>query len=48
MIEEWQLAAGGRFRSQIFEGGHFYWGKDASPLLHEISADLVDSFDELA
>ena len=46
-IAEWGRATVGGFRSHVFGGGHFYWVSDPAPLLHEVSADLADSFPQL-
>ena len=46
-IESWEEVTAGRFRSRMFEGGHFYWLDDPAPLLEEIRTDLVRSFPEL-
>jgi medium-chain acyl-[acyl-carrier-protein] hydrolase len=46
-IEGWERATSGRFRSHLFDGGHFFWLTDPAPLLREVSADLVASFADL-
>ena len=47
-IEDWEDVTSGRFRAQVFEGGHFYWLDDPAPLLRRRSAPTSsDSFPEL-
>jgi medium-chain acyl-[acyl-carrier-protein] hydrolase len=46
-VDEWEQATSAPFRAHVFHGGHFFWLADPAPLLHEISADLLDSFPEL-
>jgi medium-chain acyl-[acyl-carrier-protein] hydrolase len=46
-IDEWEQATSGPFRAHVFHGGHFFWLADPAPMLHEIGADLLDSFPEL-
>jgi surfactin synthase thioesterase subunit len=43
----WGRASAGGFRSHVLGGGHLYWVSDPAPLVHEVSADLVDSFPPL-